>query len=102
VRRGNRAPTTYIDVMTTPPNQFSSRIKIALVAVPLLAVLVASLWYAASAWTSLSGPPMPATGYVAMTIGIIFSLVVGFVLMALVFYSSRHGYDDAAHRAEDE
>jgi hypothetical protein len=90
-----------MDVVTTLGNRFSNRVKIALVAVPLVAILVASLWYAASAWTSLSGPPMPATGYVAMTIGVIFSLMVGFVLMALVFYSSRHGYDEA-HRAEDE
>jgi cation transporter-like permease len=87
--------------MVNPRSQPGNGMKIALVAAPLLAILVASLWYAARAWTSLSGPPMPATGYVAMTIGIIFSLVVGFVLMALVFYSSRHGYDDA-HRAEDE
>jgi cation transporter-like permease len=87
--------------MANPRSRLGNGTKIALVAAPLLAILVASLWYAASAWTSLSGPPMPATGYVAMTIGIIFSLVVGFVLMALVFYSSRHGYDEA-HRAEDE
>ena len=29
--------------------------------------------------------------------GVLFSLVVGGGLMALVFYSSRHGYDDAAN-----
>ena len=37
---------------------------------------------------------MPAAGYVAMTLGIVFSLVVGCGLMALLFYSSRHGYDE--------
>jgi hypothetical protein len=31
-----------------------------------------------------------------MGLGIVFSLIVGCGLMALVFYSSRHGYDDAA------
>ena len=41
---------------------------------------------------------MPQVGYVAMTIGVVFSLLVGIVLMALLFYSSRHGYDErAAH-----
>ena len=52
------------------------------------------LWYAASAWISISGPPMPAVGYVAMTFGVVISLVVGCGLMALLFYSSRHGYDE--------
>jgi hypothetical protein len=75
--------------------------KIALVAVPLLAMLAAAVWYAARAWTALSGPPLPATGYVAMTLGIVFSLVVGCGLMALLFYSNRHGYDEP-HRAEDD
>jgi len=29
-----------------------------------------------------------------MILGIVFSLVIGCGLMALMFYSSRHGYDD--------
>ena len=37
-----------------------------------------------------------------MWLGIVFSLVVGCGLMALVFYSSRHGYDDAAGHHFDE
>ena len=41
---------------------------------------------------------MPVEGYVAMWFGIVFSLVVGCGLMALVFYSSRKGYDDDAGR----
>jgi hypothetical protein len=67
------------------------------IVVALLALLIASGWFAAGAWTSLSGPPMPAIGYVAMTLGVFFSLVVGIGLMALVFYSSRHGYDERVY-----
>jgi len=63
-------------------------------AVVLLALLAAALWYAAGAFVSLGGPPMPAIGYVAMAGGIIISLAVGCGLMALLFYSSRHGYDE--------
>lgn len=37
-----------------------------------------------------------------MWLGIVFSLVVGCGLMALVFYSSRHGYDDAVGHYRDE
>jgi len=62
--------------------------------VALLAILAAAAWFAAQAWISVSGPPMPATGYVALALGVVFSLLVGCGLMALVFYSSRHGYDD--------
>ena len=63
----------------------------------LFAMLAASAWYAAGAWTRVDGPPMPPTGYIAMTIGVVFSLIVGCGLMALVFYSSRYGYDDEAY-----
>jgi hypothetical protein len=66
----------------------------------LLALLAASLWFGYAAWTSEDGPPMPIGGYVAMGLGIFFSLVVGCGLMALVFYSNRHGYDEAAHSAK--
>jgi hypothetical protein len=29
---------------------------------------------------------------------VVFSLIIGFALMALLFYSSRHGYDERASR----
>jgi hypothetical protein len=65
------------------------------IAVPLVALLGGALWFAVSGWSSAGGAPIPTAGYVAMTLGIVFSLVVGCGLMALVFYSSRHGYDAA-------
>ncbi len=74
--------------------------RIALV-VPLLAMLVAAVWYAARAWISVSGPPMPMIGYLAMIGGVLFSILVGCGLMALLFYSSRHGYDEP-YKPEDE
>jgi hypothetical protein len=67
--------------------------NVALIAT-LVAILAAAGWYAARAWISVSGPPMPATGYVAMAFGVFFSLLVGCGLMALLFYSNRHGYDE--------
>jgi hypothetical protein len=71
-----------------------------MLAVALLGMLAGAAWYASRAWTSLEGPPMPAVGYVAMTLGVVFSLLVGFALMALVFYSSRRGYDERAAREQ--
>ena len=65
-----------------------------LLIVPLLALLAFSIWFAAAAWIRLGGEPIPLYGYVAIAGGVLFSLLVGGGLMALVFYSSRHGYDD--------
>ena len=65
-----------------------------LVIVPLLALLALSIWFAGAAWIRLGGEPIPFYGYVAIAGGVFFSLLVGGGLMALVFYSSRHGYDD--------
>lgn len=68
-----------------------------LVGIPLFGILAAAGWYAARAWISVGGPPMPATGYVAMTLGVVLSVGVGSGLMALLFYSNRHGYDEPYH-----
>ncbi len=78
-----------------PPNNKSVVGTIAL-AVVLLGLLAAATIFAARSWTAVEGPPMPEVGYVAMTIGVVFSLLVGIALMALLFYSSRHGYDERA------
>jgi hypothetical protein len=43
---------------------------------------------------------VPLAGYFAMAIGVTASLVVGIGLMALVFYSSRAGYDEPAKLIE--
>jgi hypothetical protein len=67
---------------------------ILLVSVPLLALLVLSVWFAGVAWEHIGGEPIPVYGYVAIVGGVFVSLFVGGGLMALVFYSSRHGYDD--------
>jgi hypothetical protein len=68
----------------------------------LLALLAGAVWFAASAWITLEGPAMSTEGYVALGFGILFSIVVGCGLMALMFYSSRHGYDDQAGGSVDD
>jgi hypothetical protein len=79
------------------PKKTSKLGTIALVVV-LLGLLVAATFFAMRSWTSVQGPPMPEVGYVAMTIGVVFSLLIGVALMTLLFYSSRHGYDERASR----
>jgi hypothetical protein len=61
----------------------------------LLGLLVASGVVAYLGWT-LEDADVPASGYIAMAFGVVFSLAVGIGLMALVFYSSRKGYDEPA------
>lgn len=76
----------------------TSRLGTIALIVVLFGLLVAATVFAIRSWTSIEGPPMPEVGYVAMTIGVVFSLLIGFALMALLFYSSRHGYDERASR----
>ena len=95
-RLANDATPTYLTTM-----HLRSILGTIALVVPLFAILAAAGWYAASAWVSVQGPPMPAVGYLAMALGVVFSLVVGCGLMALLFYSSRHGYDEP-FRANDD
>jgi peptidoglycan/LPS O-acetylase OafA/YrhL len=59
----------------------------------ILLVLVIIL--AMSTYMAYSGlGDMPAAGWVAMIAGVLFSFLIGIGLMALLFYSSRRGYDE--------
>jgi hypothetical protein len=62
----------------------------------LLGLLIWVIVIAGMGWSSAAGTDVPLDGYVAMAIGVISSLIVGIGLMALVFYSSRAGYDEPA------
>ena len=62
-----------------------------------LALLGVALCWAIYAWNSID-VEMSVHGYIAMILGIVFSLGLGCGLMALMFYSSRHGYDDIDQR----
>jgi hypothetical protein len=65
-----------------------------IIIIVLLSLLVATCFVAYLGWTLADGTEVSTTGYVAMAAGVIFSLLVGCGLMALVFYSSRSGYDE--------
>jgi hypothetical protein len=44
---------------------------------------------------------MPAWDWLMLGLGIFFTLLVGFGLMALVFYSSRAGFDEPPEVAQE-
>jgi hypothetical protein len=60
----------------------------------LFAMLGGAIYIVYQAWSRINNAPLPGHIAVAMTLGIVFSLIVGVGLMALVFYSSRGGHDE--------
>jgi hypothetical protein len=66
----------------------------ALVIILLLAILAGAVFVGHHGWISAGNVAMPTWGWLIMGFGIFFTLLVGGGLMALVFYSSRAGFDD--------
>ena len=74
----------------------TSRIGSVIVLAILVSFLVLAIVFLVVGWGygyTYGGPPMSAAGYVAMTFGIVATLVLGIGPMALVFYSNRKGHD---------
>jgi len=73
----------------------SFRILLLLLALAML--LAGAVYVSFTMWTTVGGGTgMDGVGVTALIMGAIGSLVVGGGLMALMFFSSRRGYDDAA------
>jgi hypothetical protein len=68
------------------PHLFS--IAVAVAAVVLVAALCIGLW------GSVGASEISFAGWAAMVFGVVMTLAVGIGLMALVFISSRRGYDE--------
>jgi hypothetical protein len=79
-------------------NLFSARNFIAVVVAVLLVLLLGVV--IGAAWSSIGDAHISPAGWVAMAFGIIFTLALGIGLMALVFVSSRRGYDELGRRSE--
>jgi prolipoprotein diacylglyceryltransferase len=59
----------------------------------LAGFLIGSIAYAVHAWNALSDVGISTMGWVFLVCGVVFTTLVGGGLMALLFYSSRHHYD---------
>ena len=68
--------------------------KTALLFASLGGILALSVWGSVVIWTSVENVELSGHGIFAMILGLFFSLALGAGLMALVFYSSRAGFDD--------
>jgi hypothetical protein len=70
----------------------------ATVAVAVVAAVAVAI---AIFWNQLGASEISPLGWLALGFGAIATLALGFGLMALMFFSSRSGYDDRAHRDSD-
>lgn len=55
-------------------------------------ILGASIWFAVYGWNLTDGQ-VSTNGMIALILGVVFSMLLGGGLMALVFWSNRKGYD---------
>ena len=84
--------TTY---RTTP-------LKSALILIGVLGGTIAfAFWFIGYLAPDPGGAAMTGHGTTALVLGVIFSIILGVGLMALVFLSNRRGYDENAHRQQD-
>lgn len=79
----------------------SLRPALLLIAV-LGAILFIAVVMAVDVWSGAGDAGMSTHGYIAMALGIAATLALGGGLMALVFFSSRRGYDEAAASGDED
>lgn len=72
--------------------------KTALTVFILGGVLVATVLVVIRIMAGLSDVTLSGHGIAALILGVVFTLAIGGGLMFLVFFSSRRGHDDSAHR----
>ncbi len=62
------------------------------------AVVLVIGFFIAAQWTGIGDSEISGAGWLAMGLGVIVTLALGIGLMALVFISSRRGYDEIGRR----
>ena len=72
-----------------------SRGQIVLITVRVALLILPVIW-AVSVWNDTGDVVMDKHGWIALGLGTFFSLLIGCGLMALMFFSSRSGHDEAA------
>jgi hypothetical protein len=70
--------------------RFSSWIAVGLAGVVVAILIIVS----ASNWIGIGNAGISVNGWIALVLGVVATLAVGGGLMALVFISSRRGYDE--------
>ena len=63
-----------------------------------LGVAVGSVVAITLAWTAIGGGELTLHGWIALSLGVLGTVALAWVLMALAFKSDRDGWDDRADR----
>jgi heme/copper-type cytochrome/quinol oxidase subunit 2 len=75
------------------------KLPVIVTSVVLLGLLAIAIKFMVDAWQHSTGV-MSIHGWIALGLGVFFSIVIGCGLMALMFYSSRRGYDEQVKAIE--
>jgi len=69
----------------------------------LVAALIAaaSTWGLAAAWRLIGGGPLNLHGWIALSLGVLGTVGLAWVLMGLAFKSDREGWDDRVDNTFD-
>lgn len=81
--------------MDHPVVRFLLRLLLALV------IAAAATWAIAAAWFAIGGGPLSIHGWIAMTLGILGTIGLSWLLMGLAFRSDHEGWDDRVDNARD-
>jgi hypothetical protein len=74
----------------TTPNRRGTWAAVAAAAV----VVIAMSAVVVQRWVGIGDAQISTGGWAALVLGVLFTLALGVGLMALMFFSSRRGYDD--------
>jgi hypothetical protein len=74
------------------PTASSIAVMAAVVVLLIVGLVIAAMWAA------IGESEISAAGWLAMALGVVVTLALGIGLMALVFISSRRGYDEDGRR----
>ena len=68
--------------------------NVILLVVILFSLLASALWGVWEMWFSIEDVDISIHGFIALSLGAFFTLLLGGGLMWLAYFSSRHGYDE--------
>lgn len=96
MRNPNDAPTSR-EAITSAGDQKPQSQRFGVGNWAALAILLIFLGlataFAVYVWNQLEGVDISTQGWIAMSLGIIFTAAIGIGLMALIFYSNRKDFD---------
>jgi hypothetical protein len=93
----HREPTTCSRIPLVAHECIVMKVGNWIILAVLLGMLSGTIWIGYDIWKTTADVPISENGYVAMGVGAALSLLIGCGLIALLFYSSRHGYDEPPH-----